>query len=61
MHTPLVLGDNGEKLSKQNGAQALDLNDPLKALNDAANALGLAPCATSMADALRQWVNLYET
>lgn len=61
MHTPLVLGDNGEKLSKQNGAQALDLNHPLKALNDAAHALGLAPCATSIADALRQWVKLYET
>lgn len=26
LHTPLILGDNGEKLSKQNGAQALDLD-----------------------------------
>jgi glutamyl-Q tRNA(Asp) synthetase len=25
LHTPLVLGANGEKLSKQNGAQALDM------------------------------------
>jgi glutamyl-Q tRNA(Asp) synthetase len=41
LHTPLVLGDNGEKLSKQNGAQALDLRDPLAALSAAANVLGL--------------------
>lgn len=41
LHTPLVLGANGEKLSKQNGAQALDLRDPLAALRQAAAALGL--------------------
>ncbi len=38
LHTPLVLGANGEKLSKQNGAQALDLHQPLSALNAAAQA-----------------------
>jgi glutamyl-Q tRNA(Asp) synthetase len=32
LHTPLVCGANGEKLSKQNGAAALDLHDPLQAL-----------------------------
>jgi glutamyl-Q tRNA(Asp) synthetase len=32
---PLVLGENGEKLSKQNGAQALDLSDPSKSLKEA--------------------------
>jgi glutamyl-Q tRNA(Asp) synthetase len=37
----LVLGDNGEKLSKQNGALALDLQHPVQALNAAARALGL--------------------
>jgi glutamyl-Q tRNA(Asp) synthetase len=55
MHTPLVLGENGEKLSKQNGAEALNLSHPLQALNEAAHALGLTPCATSMEDALHHW------
>ena len=44
LHTPLVLGANGEKLSKQNGAQALDTANPLavmSALNAAALVLGL--------------------
>ena len=61
LHTPLVLGDNGEKLSKQNGAKALDLTHPLQALNEAARALGLAPCTTSIELALSQWLKLYET
>lgn len=41
LHTRLVLGANGEKLSKQNGAQALDTRDPLAALDAAAQTLGL--------------------
>jgi glutamyl-Q tRNA(Asp) synthetase len=41
MHTPLVLGENGEKLSKQNGATALDLSQPILALHTAAQTLGL--------------------
>jgi glutamyl-Q tRNA(Asp) synthetase len=41
LHVPLVLGADGEKLSKQNGATALDLSDPLSALQDAAKVLGL--------------------
>jgi glutamyl-Q tRNA(Asp) synthetase len=36
-----VLGADGEKLSKQNGALALDLSDPLAALGQAAQVLGL--------------------
>ncbi len=56
MHTPLVLGQNGEKLSKQNGAVALDLSDPLQALNRAAHVLKLSPCVTCIDDALHQWM-----
>jgi glutamyl-Q tRNA(Asp) synthetase len=57
LHTPLVLGDNGEKLSKQNGAKALDLSDPLAALNPAALALGLSalPSNTPIPQALSLW------
>ncbi|MBC5766436.1 tRNA glutamyl-Q(34) synthetase GluQRS [Ramlibacter albus] len=54
LHTPLVLGANGEKLSKQNGAQALDLSDPVAALRGAAQVLGLSvPAAASVDDWLR--------
>ena len=56
LHTPLVLGKNGEKLSKQNGAQALDLRDPLAALAAAAQALGLSEAHKgSISQALQQW------
>jgi glutamyl-Q tRNA(Asp) synthetase len=60
LHTPLVCGDNGEKLSKQNGARALDLSDPLRALSDAAQVLGLPGVERShnncLSDGLSQWV-----
>lgn len=55
LHTPLVRGANGEKLSKQNGATALDLSDPLAALNQAAAVLGLAPQPGPLPDALAAW------
>jgi glutamyl-Q tRNA(Asp) synthetase len=61
LHTPLVLGRNGEKLSKQNGATALSLDDPLAALREAAAVLGLAPAAEGattaewLAAAVRAW------
>ena len=55
LHTPLVLGPNGEKLSKQNGAAALDIQDPLAALNSAAAVLGLSPQVASLGDALHAW------
>ena len=45
LHTPLVLGANGEKLSKQNAAKALDLSSPKAiglAMQTAASALGLS-------------------
>ena len=59
LHTPLVLGADGHKLSKQNGAQPLALRDPLAALNTAAAALGLPPCAGSVGDALQAWVGAW--
>jgi glutamyl-Q tRNA(Asp) synthetase len=59
LHTPLVLGANGEKLSKQNGAQALDLADPLLALRAAGQVLGIRCEAGDMqgwlAEATRHW------
>jgi glutamyl-Q tRNA(Asp) synthetase len=59
LHTPLVLGADGEKLSKQNGAQALLLNDPLAvlaALNAAAACLNLPANSGTLTAALAQWV-----
>jgi len=56
LHTPLVLGADGEKLSKQNGAQALDTTKPLAALNQAARVLGLSGHQGSVAEALSAWV-----
>lgn len=46
LHTPLVLGADGEKLSKQNGAVALDTRDPLRRLRQAGAVLGLPVAAT---------------
>ncbi len=58
LHAPLVLGANGEKLSKQNDAQALLLSDPLAvltALNAAAACLNLPAASGTQAEALAQW------
>ena len=52
LHTPLVLGANGEKLSKQNGAQPIDTSCPLSALEAAGRTLGLE----SRADSVSQWL-----
>ncbi|GLS14926.1 glutamyl-Q tRNA(Asp) synthetase [Hydrogenophaga electricum] len=59
LHTPLVCGANGEKLSKQNGARALDLNDPLATLNAAAQALGLPTQTGQVPEALARWVEAW--
>ena len=59
LHTPLVLGANGEKLSKQNGAEALDLSNPLAALNLAAAVLGLTAQAGPLPHALAHWTQAW--
>ena len=61
LHTPLVLGANGEKLSKQNGAAAVDTTHPVIALQQAGRLLGLAANlhADTPADWLRQAVPLW--
>lgn len=55
LHTPLVRDAAGDKLSKQNGAPALDVDDPLACLNAAAAVLGLAPQAGRLPEALAHW------
>ncbi len=63
LHVPLVLGANGEKLSKQNDAAPLDTGRPLVSLNTAGQALGLQVAAGSVADwlaqAVPQWAVLH--
>jgi len=56
LHTPLVRNAQGEKLSKQTGAPALDTGTTLAALNAAAAVLGLLPVADNLGDALATWV-----
>ncbi len=62
LHTPLVRGSDGDKLSKQNGAIAIDSASPqaaLAALDAAAGVLGLPPAAASArtpAETLAPWV-----
>jgi len=60
LHTPLVMGPHGEKLSKQNGAKAIVTASSaaaLAALMEAAQVLGLpATQQTDLSSALAQWV-----
>lgn len=61
LHAALVLGANGEKLSKQNGAQPLDTSQPVEALQLAGQVLGLVgnPNAATPAEWLQQAVPLW--
>lgn len=61
LHTPLVLGANGEKLSKQNGADALEVGTPaqaIAALQRAAHMLGLpaGPTRSAVTELLSGWI-----
>ncbi len=60
LHLPLVLAPDGQKLSKQTGAAAVDLHDPLAALQAAATVLGLPNVAARtlpdwLAQAVASW------
>jgi len=60
LHTPLVLDERGDKLSKQHGAPPLDLVDPLAALREAATVLSLPELpAASLPDWLAQAVTAW--
>ena len=69
LHTPLVRGADGDKLSKQNGATAIDTATPeaaLAALGAAARMLGLrtttaASCAPALAGWVPEWRDLYNS
>jgi len=59
LHTPLVPGADGEKLSKQNGAIPVGTDDPLTALRDAGHVLGIEAAGSNvpawLADAASKW------
>ena len=63
LHTPLVRGADGEKLSKQNGAQPLDTSQPVATLQQAGRVLGLVgnPIAATPAEWLQRAVPLWVT
>jgi glutamyl-Q tRNA(Asp) synthetase len=65
LHTPLVMAADGEKLSKQNGAAALDITQPLETLNAAAKVLNLTARRGSMNftrhDALLAWTTQWRS
>lgn len=59
MHVPLVMAEDGRKLSKQNGAPALDDNHPERNIREALGLLGITPigntCEQLLAHAVAQW------
>lgn len=69
LHTPLVRGADGDKLSKQNGATPIDTGTPeaaLASLGAAARVLGLgaargSSCAAALAGWVPEWSGLYNS
>ena len=69
LHTPLVRGADGDKLSKQNGATSIDTGAPeaaLASLDAAARVLGLGAaqggsCAAALAGWVPEWRDLYNS
>jgi glutamyl-Q tRNA(Asp) synthetase len=63
LHTPLVMATDGQKLSKQNGAAALDTKQPADCLRQAATHLGMNVENSSNTDLLAtflaQWKAKY--
>lgn len=62
MHVPVVAGEDGEKLSKQNGATAVAVSRPLEVLSAAARHLGFEPPSAGgtgpwLAEATRRWLD----
>ena len=60
LHTPLVMAADGEKLSKQNGAEALDVTNPLATLNQAAKVLNLTEQDNAISETLLYWTNQWK-
>lgn len=60
-HVPLLLAQDGQKLSKQNGATPVDTSYPLRALNFAASKLGLPEQQGSLGEALMAWTRQWQT
>lgn len=63
LHTPLVFGAQGDKLSKQTGAAAVDVATPelaMQALSHAAAELGLPSHKGPIHQALTSWVTAWQ-
>jgi glutamyl-Q tRNA(Asp) synthetase len=64
LHVPVIVNEQGEKLSKQTGATALDTRAPLVVLTQAAKHLGLHPSPTGsleafFSDVTAQWAKRF--
>ena len=58
LHIPVVLGPDGQKLSKQTGATPIDTSDPVRVLNGSMRHLGLEPVTADTVE--RFWTRAVE-